>query len=52
MQIITRLEELNIDSKTAVAMGKFDGIHLGHKKLLDLIINAKQDGLKATVFTF
>lgn len=52
MQIITRLEELNIDCKTAIAMGKFDGIHLGHKKLLNMILDQKQDGLKAAVFTF
>ncbi len=52
MKIITRLDELNITDKTAIAIGKFDGIHLGHKKLLKLILDQKQDGLKATVFTF
>lgn len=52
MKIITRLDELNISEKTAVAIGKFDGIHLGHKKLLNYILDQKQDGLKATVFTF
>ena len=52
MKIITRLDELNINEKTALAMGKFDGIHLGHKKLLNMILDQKQDGLKATVFTF
>ncbi|SFC92658.1 bifunctional riboflavin kinase/FAD synthetase [Butyrivibrio sp. YAB3001] len=52
MQIITRLDELNIQDKTAIAIGKFDGIHLGHKKLLKYITDQKQDGLKATVFTF
>lgn len=52
MQIITRLDELNINEKTAIAMGKFDGIHLGHKKLLDMILEQKKNGLKATVFTF
>ncbi|MBQ6587145.1 MAG: bifunctional riboflavin kinase/FAD synthetase [Butyrivibrio sp.] len=52
MQIITRLDELNIQDKTAIAIGKFDGIHLGHKKLLKYILDQKQDGLKATVFTF
>ncbi len=52
MQIITRLDELCINDKTAIAIGKFDGIHLGHKKLLKLILDQKQDGLKATVFTF
>ena len=52
MKIITRLDELNIEDKTALAMGKFDGIHLGHKKLLNMILAQRQDGLKATVFTF
>ncbi len=52
MQIITRLDELNISEKTAIAIGKFDGIHLGHKKLLKHILEQKQDGLMATVFTF
>ena len=52
MEIITRLDELNINNKTAIAMGKFDGIHLGHKKLLGKILEQKQDGLKACVFTF
>ena len=52
MQIITRLDELNIKDRTALAMGKFDGIHLGHKKLLNMILEQKQDGLKAAVFTF
>lgn len=52
MKIITRLDELNIEDKTALAMGKFDGIHLGHKKLLNMILDQRQDGLKATVFTF
>ncbi len=52
MQIITELDKLNLDSKSALAIGKFDGIHLGHKKLLNLIMEQRQDGLKATVFTF
>ncbi len=52
MQIITTTNELNIKDKTAIAMGKFDGIHLGHKKLLAKILEEKQDGLKACVFTF
>ena len=52
MQIITSTNELNIKDKTAIAMGKFDGIHLGHKKLLSKILEEKQDGLKSCVFTF
>lgn len=38
---------------TAVTIGTFDGVHLGHHKILErLINNAKNDGLKSTVLTF
>ena len=52
MRIINTLEELNIEECTAIAIGKFDGIHQGHKKLIEQIVSKKKDGLKATVFTF
>ncbi len=52
MQIISDTTEFHIDGKTAVAIGKFDGIHVGHKKLIDLILAQKSDGLKSVVFTF
>ena len=52
MDIISETTEFHIDGKTAVAIGKFDGIHLGHKKLLDIILQEKKDGLKSVVFTF
>ncbi|MEX0315913.1 MAG: bifunctional riboflavin kinase/FAD synthetase [Allomuricauda sp.] len=39
--------------QTAVTIGTFDGVHLGHRKILErLINNAKNDGLKSTVLTF
>ena len=38
--------------RTAVAIGKFDGVHLGHKKLLDEIVSYKDKGFKSLVFTF
>lgn len=41
-----------IPEGTAVAIGKFDGLHLGHRKLLSEILRQKEDGLKAAVFTF
>lgn len=52
MQIIDRMEQLNITEKTAVAIGKFDGIHLGHQVLLKEILSAKDEGLKSVIFTF
>lgn len=41
-----------ISLKSAVAIGKFDGIHIGHQTLLQCIINKKKDGMRAVVFTF
>ncbi len=52
MNIISGTTEFHIEGKSAVAIGKFDGIHLGHKKLLARILDQKQDGLKSIVFTF
>lgn len=52
MELITGTTKFHIDGKSAVAIGKFDGIHLGHKKLLKYILEQKKDGLKSIVFTF
>lgn len=52
MRIINSLEELNIKENTAIALGKFDGIHIGHKELIKRIVDKKKDGLLAAVFTF
>lgn len=37
---------------TAVTMGKFDGVHLGHQKLLAELAKAKKRGMTTVVFTF
>ena len=52
MQIISGTTQFRIEEPTAVAIGKFDGLHQGHRKLLNEIISQKEDGLKAAVFTF
>ncbi len=52
MKIIKRIEDIILDDPTAVALGKFDGVHAGHRKLLKELLSAKEDGLKAVVFTF
>lgn len=52
MQIIQQTTEFYIEDKTAAALGKFDGIHRGHRKLLERILEQKKKGLKAVVFTF
>lgn len=52
MQIIQGTTEFEINGRTAVAIGKFDGIHLGHQKLLRFILEQREQGLQAAVFTF
>lgn len=52
MKIIAGTTDFKIDEGTAVAIGKFDGVHRGHKRLLHEIFRAKNLGLKTAVFTF
>lgn len=52
MQFITGRTHFKLGEKSAVAIGKFDGIHRGHKRLLQEILACKAQGLLAVVFTF
>lgn len=52
MQIIEGRTVFQIEGKSAVAIGKFDGIHKGHLELLTHILEQKKRGLLAVVFTF
>ncbi len=54
MKIISGITEFQLDSPSAVAIGKFDGVHLGHRLLLDRIIAAsvRNPDVKSVVFTF
>lgn len=51
MEKTSRFEDL-INTDRAVTFGKFDGVHLGHRKLMEKIAEKKAQGLKPTVFTF
>lgn len=51
MIICDATKELNKDVSTKVAIGKFDGIHLGHRKLISEMVSSN-DSLKSVVFTF
>ncbi len=45
----------NYDKKhpTAITIGTFDGVHIGHRKILERLINdAKKTNLRSTVLTF
>ncbi|MFQ6110113.1 MAG: riboflavin biosynthesis protein RibF [Candidatus Aminicenantales bacterium] len=54
MRVIKGLHKLPpLRVPTAVAIGNFDGVHLGHKKILEeLIRNAEQDDLLSACLTF
>lgn len=52
MQVICNTQDFQIPGRTAVTFGKFDGIHRGHQRLLDALLEKKKQGLKTVVFTF
>lgn len=52
MEIITNTLEFQLHRDTAVAMGKFDGLHVGHRELLYRILEQRDRGLAPCVFTF
>lgn len=41
-----------ISGNTAVCLGKFDGLHRGHRKIIDACVKEKQNGLSTVVLTF
>lgn len=53
MEIIDAINRRSIDYDTAVALGNFDGIHIGHQYLLeDNVKKAKHNNLKPSVLIF
>lgn len=53
MKYITGTDEIRIEEPTVVTIGKFDGRHRGHQKLLRKMQQLKeQHGYKTAVFTF
>lgn len=52
MQYIANTKEFHIAEPTVVSIGKFDGLHCGHKKLVAEMMNYRNHGRKAAMFTF
>lgn len=52
MKIIKDTLDFSISEISAVTLGKFDGIHKGHQKLMRMILEKRKQGLKSVVFTF
>ena len=51
MKLITDASEYE-GQGTSIVIGKFDGIHSGHKKLLNAALRNKKNGLDTAVLTF
>ena len=53
MEIIKNLDQLNIKDKTSVALGNFDGIHVGHREIFRAALDAAgEQHLRSLCFTF
>ncbi len=51
MQVIN-CKDFKLEEPCAVAIGKFDGLHKGHKIIVDELIRSKQEGLATVILSF
>ena len=52
MQYITEIDSYQSEQSSAVTLGKFDGLHRGHQKLIDKIREYASDDVKSIVCAF
>lgn len=52
MIYIKNTTEFQIPDDTVVSLGKFDGMHRGHGRLMEYLEEKKKSGLKTVIFTF
>ena len=52
MKIFNSLEEFNLQVDTAITIGKFDGLHRGHKKLCGSLFSLEREGVKSLAISF
>ncbi len=53
MQVYNALTALRGEKSTSIALGFFDGVHIGHRAVIDAAVGyARQQGLEPAVFTF
>ena len=52
MKFYEDLNDVEITAPCAISLGKFDGLHIGHKLLMSELNKAKESGLLAVAVTF
>ena len=53
MKVYRSLADINIDFETSVALGNFDGVHIGHQKILKSAVQmAESLGVMTACLTF
>lgn len=52
MQYIRGIENYNCPNHTAITLGKFDGLHRGHQKLIEQVKKYADGQIKSVVFSF
>ena len=53
MKVIRNIREIEYDKKTAVSVGTFDGVHSGHRKIIDKLNSVRDSkGLRSVLITF
>lgn len=53
MNLYRQLETVNFDNFTVVTIGNFDGLHIGHKKIIDKVVDlSNKYNFEPVLFTF
>ena len=50
MEVFYKFHKENLE--TSIALGYFDGVHIGHEKVISQAVSYKKEGLKPIVMTF
>ena len=52
MKYITGTLDFKLNKRSAITLGKFDGLHRGHMKLINRVLSLNSGGMETVVFAF